>query len=630
MASNSQITYPTDTSSKNWFQNRRAKAKQQTQPRSDSSGGEESFTYHGHESHPSDPIDIPEPSNQSLNFPSAEGMLHGGAFISGVPPTRLDDIQLQYPNHLPLLNTNANHLSHTINEVLPRSEGGGDVPLNTFWPISVPSNAASITAPTSSIHELGPIECISESPAMQNYALDGLHTSTYDSHPIYQSAMDGHVIVNTASQPFVTNPTEKGEHSQFFTPPQETSPLPGHDQVMPQDDRRTSNSSDLVENFDTIHLQQPQVGSGFHESPQAAPTVNPTNYTPTGLPTPDISPDIITNNPPFPERHDLASRRKRPRPPTLKSESDRSFSYTGPSTVSPHLRVTPPGSSKMEPVRRVKSTGNGMNVMTGRITKSGTASAQMSPRHVEPFLKTSSKDLRPSARQKLHPADSTSGVVANPLPSHTTPDIAGQGSQLFWQRSDTCQTSVAPPFEYTSDRNTPYGYDQTFYGGWAPPQDSHSNSLENFAYPQLSRPAQPGYHYPPQSAPSHITTFSEISSPFPSQLQQGWSIPLSTVTHQFHDDTQLTAMSRSNHPHHHSHSSPLGYLAHANPAGIEPYPLNEPPFHLTSSLDHKSIEFKIDTGPPPPKELTQALQETKEYTFNNQFSQNFPATNGKK
>ena len=622
----STIICPTDTLSKNWFQNRRAKAKQQSLPRSDASGGEESFPYSGNERHPPDHIGMVETSNPSFSFASDQGVLLDGGFVSDVPTNRSDDFQSHYSGQFPSVNTVTDCPTHDISQ---------DVPLNTFWSVSAPLIDSTAKAPTISAVELVTSDTISESPSMHPYGLDVLHGSTYHGQPLYQTAIDGQMIGNPSSHSFVTSPSEEGEHTKFITPPQETSPLPGENQAIPQHDRRTSNSSDLAENFDTIHLQQPQVGLGLHESPEAAPIVIPNSFSPGGLPTPEISPDTVTNNPPFPNGHDLASRRKRPRPPTLKSESNRSVSYAGPSTVSPHLRVTPPGSAKMSPVRRIRSTGYNLNVMNGRVKKPGTASAQMSPRHVESFLKTSCTELQSSTGKNVTP-DVRNDAGIEILPSQNSPKIPAHESQLLWSDDPLRQTSVAPPFEYGFSQDATYPYTQIPTNHWGPPQDSHGSSMETPMYRAFSQSSQYGFHCPPQSAPSHITTFSQSSSSLPSHAQQGWAMPFVNPTQHYRDDVQVPMAPRPNRPHHHSHSGPLGQFLNNNSnfgsysPSIEPYQSNEHPFHRTPSADHKSIEFKIDTGPPPPKELAQALQETKEYTFNNQFSNNFPATHGKK
>lgn len=79
-------------------------------------------------------------------------------------------------------------------------------------------------------------------------------------------------------------------------------------------------------------------------------------------------------------RLDIASRRKRPRPAALQPEAQRSVSY-GPMTLSPTARMPSLGIAKQASVRRIKSTGNGLNAGNGRIQKPGVAAAPLSPRN---------------------------------------------------------------------------------------------------------------------------------------------------------------------------------------------------------------------------------------------------------
>ena len=199
--------------------------------------------------------------------------------------------------------------------------------------------------------------------------------------PIYHTAIDGSPVGNPSTQSFITTSSDGGDHQEFITPPQGTSPMQSLNQsIFPH---RGSDSSDLAANFNTIHIQQSQTGTGGLRG-----TSNPAStsalVSPTGLVTPQVSPDAVVSESPFAAgSSDLAARKKRPRPLALQNDASRSISYTGPVTSSSHLRASPPGSSKQSPVRRIRSTGNSLNVMTGRVTKPGTASAQMSPRHFE-------------------------------------------------------------------------------------------------------------------------------------------------------------------------------------------------------------------------------------------------------
>ncbi|KAI9674692.1 MAG: hypothetical protein M1817_001595 [Caeruleum heppii] len=112
--------------------------------------------------------------------------------------------------------------------------------------------------------------------------------------------------------------------------------------------RRGSCSSDLIRDLNDIGI-----GSQQDESPEIAePSSN------------------------------IAARRKRPRPAAIGTAALRATSYMSALPVSPTAKSNLLGSAQS--VRRVKSTGNNLNVR-GRIQKSIPASAQRSPLHVETF-----------------------------------------------------------------------------------------------------------------------------------------------------------------------------------------------------------------------------------------------------
>ncbi|KAM0796233.1 hypothetical protein BDR22DRAFT_812372, partial [Usnea florida] len=188
---------------------------------------------------------------------------------------------------------------------------------------------------------------------------------------------------------------------------------------------RGSDSSDLAANFDTIHIQHSQTGLGGLRGTSHPASANSLAST-TGLATPQVSPDVTVSKSPFvPGSFDLVAKKRRPQPLALHNDSSRSFSYTGPPTSSSHLRASPPGSSKQSPVRRIRSTGNNLNVMTGRVTKPGTVSAQMSPRNFEScFQLASLSESQTNASINAHISQ-----TPRPEPSLLTPCSAGFASQ---------------------------------------------------------------------------------------------------------------------------------------------------------------------------------------------------------
>ncbi|KAL2055964.1 hypothetical protein ABVK25_003606 [Lepraria finkii] len=115
------------------------------------------------------------------------------------------------------------------------------------------------------------------------------------SSPMYQNTINGDPVGNPSSQTFVTASSEDGEHTKLITPPQQTSPMPEPNQgIFP---RRDSNSSELAEDFDTIHLQQRQLGLGLYTT-NPNPISAPDHASGNGLATPDISPTQPQSNHP--------------------------------------------------------------------------------------------------------------------------------------------------------------------------------------------------------------------------------------------------------------------------------------------------------------------------------------------
>jgi hypothetical protein len=479
--------------------------------------------------------------------------------------------------------------------------------------------------PTPSTIELGSLGVSPESPLAQVYGIDLAQVNaTHHGQQLYHNTLNGQFNGNPSSHSFVTSPSEEDDHVRYITPPQETSPLPGLNQATFQHDRRTSHDS-LAENFDTIHLQQSQVGLGLYGSSTGAPTSD--LVSPTGLLTPVITPDITDCKLPFATGHDLASRRNR-RPPKLQSNSGRSFSYAGPVT-SPRHRISPPNSGKTSPVRRIKSTGNNLNVMTGRIKKQGTSSAQISPRSFEACFQLAARpDVQSNAdTQAQH--HQISGPVSNSLTS-SPPVTFSQQNQATWIDSPPHFPLAPPPWNLGTTGDTAFAHGH----GLTPPQTEHINMYAPAGFHQVSHSQQYGYHCPPQSAPSHISTFDAASAMTPTS--RTWPSAL-MAPEPYRDDTQLRIPIRPYYPHHHSHSGPLGQFPPPQDQyqGYRPGVVPFQPFHQylnrTPTPVLKPLDIKVETGPPPPKELAQASQERKEYTFQNSFSHDPDfATNAKK
>lgn len=514
-----------------------------------------------------------------------------------------------------------------IASMCPAPQYDDDKASFTTFPNDVPSNSLASWPANNmygnekfnmqSIVDLGSLGTSPESPPVQSCVFEAIQGNTIDhSRQIYHNSHEGNYFGNPSSQSFVASPSDEDDQAKLITPPQETSPLPGLNQATFQHDRRTSNDSDLAENFDTIHLQHSQAGLDMYGNSSTAPTTDFVSHS--GLLTPVITPDATDSKLPFARGHDLATRRNR-RPPKLYTDPGRSASYAG-SRTSPHLRVSPPGSGKMSPVRRIKSTGNNLNVVSGRVKKQGTSSAQMSPRNFEACFQSAAAPEVKATPDTHANGQQLTGAVPN-LVTPASPVTFPQQGQVTW--NDTAaQYPVAPS---VWDQGTMGDMDctrQPEHGvRWPPLQNDNNNMYAPFLVQQ--NPQQYGYHCPPQSAPSHVTTFDSASSMAPTS--RVWHPP-QLVPESYRDDTQLPISIRPFFQHHHSHSGPNSqFPPPPNPyLGFRPgmpyyqpfqqYPNRAP----TPAL--KPLDIKVETGPSPPKELAQTSQERKEYTFQNSFS----------
>ncbi len=447
------------------------------------------------------------------------------------------------------------------------------------------------------------------------------------SQPMYHTAVDGSPVGNPSTQSFITTSSEGGEHQEFITPPQGTSPMRSLNQsIFPH---RGSDSSDLAANFDTIHIQQSRTGLGGLRG-----TSNPASATAlvssTGLATPQVSPDAVISKSLFVAGpSDLAARKRRPRPLALQNDSSRSISYTGPVTSSSHLRASPPGSSKQSPVRRIRSTGNNLNVMTGRVTKPGTASAQMSPRNFESCFQVASfSESQPNASINAH-------ISQTPRAEHSllTPSSATFAPQAHgpWPNYPSGCSPLAPSWEQSAhDSNNPaYAAQHGFSLPPSPPV--YSNVASQIPYEQAHRQQQQfPFHCPPQSAPPHLTSFFDASPPMVADgFNAGWPTPSVTPPEPYRHGPQMPMPMRTLH---HSHSGPMNYYAgpqqnflssHPSIGNFQPY---QPPFQSTPPAP-KELDIKIDIGPPVP---SQPGQEVKTWTFNHSTPKDFSPGHGKK
>lgn len=449
------------------------------------------------------------------------------------------------------------------------------------------------------------------------------------SQPMYHHAVDGSPVGNPSTQSFVTTSSEGGEHQEVMTPPQGTSPMRSLNQsIFPH---RGSDSSDLAANFDTIHIQQSRTGLGG-----LCGTSNPASATAlvstTGLATPQVSPDAIISKSPFAaDSSNLAARKRRPRPLALKNDSNRSISYTGPITSSSHLRASPPGSSKQSPVRRIRSMGNSLNVMTGRVIKPGTVSAQMSPRNFEScFQLASLSESQPNASINAHISQTPCAEQSLLTPSSAT--FAPQAHATWPNYASNC-SPLAPSWEQSVHDSIIPAYAAPHGFSLPPSPPVYQNAASQIPFDQAHQQQQYAFHCPPQSAPPHLTSFFDTSPPLAADgFNAGWPTPSVTPPEPYRHGPQMPLPMRPNHTLHHSHSGPMNFFAGPQPSfssshpSIGPFQPYQPPFQSTPPAP-KELDIKIDIGPPVP---SQHGQEVKTYTFNHSTPKDFSPGNGKK
>ncbi|MCJ1401128.1 hypothetical protein MMC11_004340 [Xylographa trunciseda] len=236
--------------------------------------------------------------------------------------------------------------------------------------------------------------------------------------------------------------------------------------------RRGSGSSDLADDFDTIHLQKVQSQQTSDEEVFKTPEI------------PQLS---------------LAARRKR-RPVALGPISNRTVSCTSPPGTSPIIKTAILGQATS--VRRIKSTGNSLNVIGGRIQKSGVASAQRSPLNFATFQEAEAMNhinrvaaSSPSNSQ----ANSVNGHI--PMTPHTPPAVGHL--TLDWNK----------PLMHSSSNPNMIQFQQHP----SSPKEEYVHSPP--ATPYLHLPAYINHSQqhlvaPPQSAPAHLASFPHLSPPY--------------------------------------------------------------------------------------------------------------------
>lgn len=330
-------------------------------------------------------------------------------------------------------------------------------------------------------------------PACQSQLEDPfeIHNSTFhqphlqQQSPIQQAGYDGFQNATNAyqlqRQPHITSFPSQLARQQPEAQQQLCLPEPSRQPpAVPEEafSRRSSTSSELANNLGTIniHAQQPQLQ---HKG-------------------------IVFKQPEIPPL-DIAARRNRRRPAALGTAALRSRSCVGPLSMSPTAMGPFLGPSTS--VRRIKSTGNNLNVARGRVQKAMPGSAQRSPLQFQNFAEIDAFDsANVLTRENTNSSQtmSSSGSLAPPTPLSPL-DI--KHSQLPW---------INTPEQH----GHPFVYNSEYPGCFVPNTiEMESNLTSPPATPlnaeMLARIQQQALHQPPpQSAPPQYASFPQYSPPY--------------------------------------------------------------------------------------------------------------------
>lgn len=446
------------------------------------------------------------------------------------------------------------------------------------------------------------------------------------SHAMYQNSVEGFSVGNPSCQTFGTNSSSEGEPG-LMTPPPKTSPMPT---FLPDLHlRRGSNSSELANDLNTIRLQQPRSRPGTYEEMFCAPATSDLVQSTEKSPT--LPQEVATGSPvsiglnsaatkiSAVPRVDLASRRKRPRPATLRPDARRSQSYAGPLTISPSSKVSSQGLGPSPSVRRIKSTGQNMNVVSGRVQKSGLGSAQMSPRNFQTYLDAAA--LSPSYYPTRNSTDTSQASAPNFTPPTPLSPVKMELQPEVWPTYSPYVGPSAPSWEHGQDHATSNAF-ETSTNVTSPPITPFN--IDAFPRFVVERPIHDTlYHCPPQSAPPQQTTFFGDSPPMPAtnHNQSSWLVPSTTMPLEGYRDDSPMSMRRP------SQLSQIGYpepqfqfVANYN-HGLPSMGLGPSTVFGNSSPPQKDLEFHVTLIPH--SKPQGAPQPRKKYTFNHTTPKDF-------
>ena len=467
----------------NWFQNRRAKAKQQRKQEEFEVNQGQPFTS-AVEDDQDDDVDLQAETKVSAQAHQQDSTpLAMPAPASESAATSIDQKASQEASwaslQRALTQAKAEQVKHhqeiMHHTQMQRAQSNGVVPHQIPNQLSnePPSNPAFVHAPPPWQHRQSLMEPWSPTNQFQDTTFDfGFgHAQSAASHDNTQQRHPADFIPETQVMP--QGPWQEGLPTPTGTMADnvEAHFIGSPDLHLPQypGSRRGSVAESLTANFGHFALAS--------ESPQSASSSC------------HIVPEVL-RQPDGPL--DLAARRKRPRPAALTSSALRSRSYGALTSVSPTVR---PGMMPApHAVRHVKSTGHSLNARFGGIRKA--SSAQRSPINVATFAEAEAfhrlMAQQAAANAQSYGPDASTPIVPTSAGFHT-PTQTDEHSGFAIQRMDLASRFQLPNTQHLTLNTT---------SPPATPFDPHF--------------VHHGQHLsmPPVSAPPQYATFPEFTPPY--------------------------------------------------------------------------------------------------------------------
>ncbi|KAL2428218.1 hypothetical protein ABEF91_007693 [Exophiala dermatitidis] len=362
--------------------------------------------------------------------------------------------------------------------------------------------------------------------------------------------------------------------------PSSTLPSPGLTMPSNPSSRRESTTDDLSNNFGNFALAGSSPGMVSHHRRPSEPIRSPQHGS-----------------------LDIAARRKRPRPAALTATSLRSRSYGALNAVSPTFRPGANNSSPSAPhtVRHVKSAGHSLNTRYAGVRKS--SSAQRSPMCVASFAEAEAFNQL-MAQQALN----AQTLAELPAPS-LSPDIITNNPMNDPQKNPFLARNI-DPYRMQAPQNLSLrtaSPPRTPLGG--------ESMLRGLSQQSLC---------PPASAPAHYTSFPDYTPPYSA----------GPLTNNSWSDAPLTSPEMPSFPPV-TYVPSLGYPGQGHGDGVNGQfagivlASDQPPdFAYNSQMDHKQTEFYIQEFPNQKEEhanIAQQLSQAKprNYVFANTAPQDY-------